>query len=687
LESLADQLNPFKRKNIAPVVFWSGRMAAGPVEKKMTLPMPDHFDGSLRIMAVAVSPEAMGSAQITCPVRGTLALRPNVPTFMSPGDVCELTTTVVRHMDSTASTSQCDVTLEVADNLKILSPAVQTVTVEPGQEESVSYKVQAMGKPGEVSLKLTARLGDESRTSSQSMSVRPASAFVTTVTSGRLQGGKETLPITRDLHDFGARQELTLSPIPLGMAAGLAGYLQDYPHLCSEQLSSHALATIALDGVPSFGLPRSETQKYVNKTMAVLASRQNNRGAFGLWYLQDGLEFDFPSLYATHFLMEASESDFSVPDSLLDKALEHLTEMAKGTPLSLEEVRNQAYAIYLLTRSGVVTSSYLARLRETLDKNYSGVWKQDTTALFCAASYDLMHNRKEAVRIFEAFRARPDEATMNGETWQYRDFHSPLTRNALYVYLLGRHFPEKISTLTPDDWNTITDPIKENRFSTLSAAYCLLALKSCSSTIGAPDFNPSVTEIDGSGAKTNQNPSGSGMIKLPISSTTREVKIKGHSGQPLLYYQLTQSGFDRQPVTIAEFHGLEVYRQITGKDGLPANVVKCGDELTVTIRVRSTGAQGNPQVAVVDLLPGGFEVENESVKKLETQERGGAVNAREDRVLIYTTVTNAIREYRYTIKAVNPGTYRIPAIMAEAMYDRAVTGHGESGQITVVKVN
>ena len=57
-------LNPFKRKRDKPVAYWSGIVDIGPeATRELTYTVPDSFNGTLRVMAVAVSPEAIGALE------------------------------------------------------------------------------------------------------------------------------------------------------------------------------------------------------------------------------------------------------------------------------------------------------------------------------------------------------------------------------------------------------------------------------------------------------------------------------------------------------------------------------------------------------------------------------------------------------------------------------------------------
>ena len=60
---LGANLNPFKRKTDQPVAFWSGIVDAGRPSKHADWTVPDYFNGSLRIMAVAVNDAGIGTAE------------------------------------------------------------------------------------------------------------------------------------------------------------------------------------------------------------------------------------------------------------------------------------------------------------------------------------------------------------------------------------------------------------------------------------------------------------------------------------------------------------------------------------------------------------------------------------------------------------------------------------------------
>ena len=93
-------------------------------------------------------------------------------------------------------------------------------------------------------------------------------------------------------------------------------------------------------------------------------------------------------------------------------------------------------------------------------------------------------------------------------------------------------------------------------------------------------------------------------------------------------------------------------------------------------------------MVITDLFPAGFE----AVWNEETEVEGDDIwvpqhtDLREDRMLSYGDVTNETRYLKYKLKAVNIGTYQIPSVYAESMYDRSIKALAVgNGQLKVEK--
>ncbi|HKP92336.1 MAG TPA: alpha-2-macroglobulin family protein, partial [Chthoniobacterales bacterium] len=249
------RLNPFKRVTEKPVVFWSGVIDADGTEREVTYDVPDYFDGTLTIMAVAIAPEAAGSAEKDAIVRGPFVITPSVPTVVAPGDRFEVGVTVANNVVGSGENAEVALTAEPSAQLEIVQAPAQPLHISEGRETTATFTVVAKDRLGAAGLTFHAFAGGgEESTRRATLSVRPAVPFVTAVRGGNFNGKSSELAIERKMHPEFRQLEATVSALPIGLARGLDFYLKNYPNGCSEQITSAAFARLLLAGEADFGL-------------------------------------------------------------------------------------------------------------------------------------------------------------------------------------------------------------------------------------------------------------------------------------------------------------------------------------------------------------------------------------------------------------------------------------------------
>ena len=165
----------------------------------------------------------------------------------------------------------------------------------------------------------------------------------------------------------------------------------------------------------------------------------------------------------------------------------------------------------------------------------------------------------------------------------------------------------------------------------------------------------------------------------------------GYAAGAAFYSQLT-----RGIPTDAAFHpasaGLEIERAVLTRGGGDADLsaVKQGDLLVLKTHVRSVAGPVE-NVVVETLLPSGLEVENPRLATTEelpwASESGleaAYVDFRDDRILAFGDLpANRWQTVYALVRAVTPGTFRLPPAHVEAMYDPALSATGARGTLTV----
>lgn len=694
-------LNPFKRKRAAPVVFWSKILESGPTRGEISYQVPDYFAGGLNILAVAVDRDAVGVARQHAIVKGPFVLTPNVPFFAAPGDEFLASVTVANQLEGAALTDKIRVNAELEGGLEFVEKPEEVVEIAPNKEVTLHFRLRTKEVLGNAAIKFSAQAGSERIEQTSTLSVRPAMPRRSVVQSGWFRTETHEVKIDHDFHAQFSKREAVVSTTPLGLARGLADYLREYPFGCSEQIISRAFPWLVLQDDASFGLEKAEAATVVETTIRQLASRQGPNGGFGYWQSESAEGFDYVSLYVLHFLTEAKAAGFRVPAPMMQAALRRIRFMADAKlsephrdyrgVLHYEQTRfeasMQAAAIYLLTRSEEVTTKYALQLGDRLKALVpEQLWQRDPSAAWLAATWRLLKKEDEASRLVRAHLAARANPLPLGE-WRF--YHeSPLTEEATTLTVLCRHFPEIAGKFGYDELRPVTEMVEQGAFHTLSAAWTVLALKAYAALSRDSGVRAGIAQ-GGMPPKTLAE-ARSGMVTARLSAGIARFFLQRDSDSKLgAWYQTVETGFDRSVPTEPDSRTLEVRRELLTESEEPASFAKVGETLMVRVTVRNTGQSPQPNVALSELLPAGFDFapgsDPHALKPgLGTLEGSDYVDVREDRALLFCGLkAGQTRTFTYSVRPTCAGAFVVPPACAESMYDRAVRAHSAAGKFTV----
>ena len=675
------KLNPFKRVTEKPVVFWSGIIDADKTQREVVYDVPDYFDGTLKIMAVAIANDTVGSNEREALIRGPFVITPSVPVLAAPGDEFETGVTVANNVEGSGQNAEVELLAQTNDKLSIVSGSTQTLRVAEGREQTAIFKFRATDKLGSGEVTFVAKANGQESKRRATLSVRPPAPYMTEVHSGSFKD-KIDIALTRDMHPEFRKLDATVSALPLGLARGLDSYLHDFPYGCSEQITSGAFCRLMLADESDFGLSRAEINKQLEHTFRILARRQNDQGAFGYWVPEPGDHISFVSAYVMDFLSESKAAGFAPPQDMFASGLRNLQKMVGKQPEDLTDARRVAYAIYVLTREGVITTNYILNLQDWLEKNHKDEWENDITGVYLAGALHLLHKDKDAERLIDSYKLDDRKNSLRD------DFFQPLGTNSQYIAVIAREFPTRLRKISAEQFQNMLKPIGDGQFNTLSSAYAVRALKAYSHAVKQNPPELSIAELHKDKSETRLVNGVKALLRAELSekaSGARFASAQRLSG-PGAFFQVVEAGFDRQVPGKALSDGLEIYREVLGKNNEAASRTKLGEQLHVRIHVRSLQHEPLTNVAIVDLLPGGFEVVDSSIHTGAGSNPGvDYVDVREDRAVFFVTVPTNALEIDYQIKSDNRGDFIVPPVFAQSMYDRNTKGRGVGGKITVTE--
>ncbi len=686
-EELARNLNPFKRGHKAPVAFWSGILPSDNTERTVEYRVPDYFNGTLRVMAVTVADDSIGVRQERTVVRNHFVLSPNVPPVVSPMDEVEIGLGVMNDLDTKDAETEVRVQMKPSDQFEVLKDGAAAVKIGRKQEKTFFFTVRVKNVLGAGSFAFTASGGGKSSTMTETVSIRPSMPYRTELETGKLKGGSAEVAIKRKMHPDFRALEANASYLPSGIAYGLKKFLDSYPYGCTEQIVSRAFPSLALRRQPDFGVSEKDALDAFAFVQKVLRFRQNQDGSFGLW-AANGIDSAFITAYAMHYLTDAREAGYPVDRDLFAGGLAALRAIAGEDPeYEHTPFDAAAYAIYVLTRNGAVTTSYINALREA--KGLGREWRQGPVAAYLAGAYALLKQQGEARSLLSAAFSADQRAYVN-------EYYSDLSQSALCLYMAARHVPEISGALADKAVERIADGVTQGKYNTISSAYSILGLTSYSATAALSSGERLRIYAKAEKEYEELKRSGQAVMKAAIPYGSSGVKID-NPAQDTVYYQVVQSGFDLEPPASVAKKGIEAFREYVDENGKPVQDVPIGSEIRARVRIRSIDPK-KPKiynVAIVDMLPSGFELVFDRAGSAPALGRGSTpagygtlqvdyVEPREDRILIFCTAESALKEFSYVIRPANKGRFAVPPVFAEAMYDKTIwTQHPSEGFLTV----
>jgi len=705
--ALLQNLNPFKRKHDKPMVYWSGIIKSDEQVRDITFTPPETFNGKVRIMAIAVAEEAVGSTQSQAFVRADLVIQPLVPTFVAPLDEFDVSVNVGNQIENAKAETVVTLRVSTKEKIELLSTQEVQMKIAPQRESVAHFKFKAKDMLGNADFKFEATAATKQHSIMHtSTSIRPASPYQTRLQVGRLTDKSMDIDVKNSLYNEYQTLELGVSPLPLSLMNGLMKYLEEYPYGCTEQLTSRAMVPLILSTRKEFKKDKQQSQKILQTLIDTLRTRQNPEGSFGLWAANHHGD-DFVSLYVIHFLIEAKARNQLTSPGILKEATDFLNSFVTEGPVNnVSDLRLKAYGIYLLARMEKIVTHQLMALEEKIQKNLKDdkSWKKDLAAAYMAATYQILQKTEQAEELIQGVESKRAIIRGRGE------YYDSMGHTAQLMYLLSQHFSNRLEKQESDLFAALIQNIQDNSYNSISSAYTLLAMDVYSKKFiqQYPEFYKAQETL--LGGQTRSLKSTQELFScVPFSPQAQSLTVYKTSAAPI-YYQTTIAGFDRQANTQPINKSIEIMREYTDTNQKPIEHVKIGEEIEVHIKIRSTHDAYLDSLAIVDLLPGGFEPVLESFKQFvstqnsDCDKEGGCeeqaqpetkkptdipdfmldyIDLREDRLILYGSANDKISEFTYRIKATNKGKFTVPPAFVESMYEKNIFSKTITRSITV----
>lgn len=673
-EELGRNLNPFKRRQNEPVAFWSGVIDSGPETKSLSYRIPDWFNGTVRVMAIAVSDETIGASETKLTVQAPIIISPTMPLMASPGDEFIVPVTLTNLL-SNSSKSNIKLNVSSDNNLSIEGAKSFDLSLANNADQTVFVKVKALNSLGNAELKFEASSGSEKVKAASTMSIRPALPYRTSIKTGFVKNSTVKLPVEREVFDAFAERDISLSYLPTGLAKGLWFYLKDYPYQCSEQITSMTWPYLYPNLVRELKINADLAKEKIDATISILQSRVRPDGSIGFWTNESRSEL-YLTNYCTLFLIDARDHGYYVSDTLYNSCIKGLTNVANRNETDTYTMMNRSFACYLLARSGTIATSYIEKLKQDIKRNPEAT--EGYTSLFLAGTQAILKQDLEAALLLSSVKK---DFKKGSETW-YAD---SLCYRSIYLDIVARHFPSKVNEIAPGLLEAIAEDLSFKQPSSLSANHALMGIESYIKRVSQNDTKQfSVHALDADKTKLALSLAGELLSSGKYPSNTVEIQIENQS-KANLFYQLTTAGFDLKLPTKEVKESIEIAREFTDAKGSKLTSFKVGDEVRVKLSIRSTSGKDISDIALVDLFPAGFEPDIASIRSgaFGSTWKPEFIDIREDRIVLHGTAGATLQNFVYAANIVNAGNFAVPPLFAEALYDRSITAYKPQDSIIV----
>lgn len=681
---------------IKTVALWSGIVRTdGAGRARIVLPA-GHFNGQLRIMAVAWTDTAVGSASKALVVREPVVADLSLPRFLSPGDrpaaTLEIDNIDGRPGAYLASTFGAG---------GISAPFSQTFRLGVGQRIAprIPFLAPAVTGVGELGFRVTGP--GFVTTKRYPIQTRLGWGPITRVAGAWQAPGEVFTPSPALLAGLAAgdvRLQVSYSPFQGFDPAAVALALERYPFGCTEQLASTGYARLYAATVPGAPSPRAG----LGASLGALLDRQSLDGSFGLWSVGDGEADAWLGAYATDFLFEARALGAPVPAESAEKAIAAMRQISRpdgeaqiGYRLSYPEgwtpdksetaaetkhmrSRASAYALYVLAEAG---RGDLPRLRWWHDVQM----KNEVSPLAMAqvgAGLDFMGDHARARTAFrQAVQALGYKDALD---W----YQTPLRDLAGVIALayeagetdIARGLQGRLTGAMrdPDTLNT------QEQAALLRAAHFMLK------AAGAP-------RIEAAGATALPTVGGAPRWAVGRLAAARFV----NRGAAPVWRTVTVRGTPLSaPPPAAD--GLTVAKTLFTLAGAPADLAHLRQGERLIVRIAGVSRQGRTvALAVNDPLPAGLEIEaplgpadglgegkdakSGAFKFLGVVSAPSARESRDDRYVAALSLPGGKPfAFAYIVRAVTPGAFFLPAAEALDMYHPGVAARSSPGRLTVI---
>ena len=691
----AGRVMPFR-----PVALWSGPInvdADGRAFVEFAVP---NYSGRLRVMTSVFGPRKMGGAEADVLVRDPITVQTTFPRHLAEADEPKIPVFVTNMTDQTES---IEVSIEAepkrqwATNfspdtsgeqpLEFLDGTTREIELGPDQSTTVYFQARVASQGGAASVFVIAESDEHRSIDEGTIPLRPRGPTERTIDELALDDGRYDLADRlRGWVPTSEESTFMVSAFPEPQAFDNLEHLIRYPYGCAEQTISSTRPMVYLpdlvEGIdPRVGGEGDSIRERVDAGISRILSMQNSSGGFRFWPTSRSEARPWVSAYALHFLMDAADRGYAVPQSRINRAADWLSNQVQASSSS-------AYEHYVLAMAGQSNAGDIRDAIDDLPSTLSG--RQRENAYLLKAALYLSGDRSFA----DDLRNPQVDSARDGRQSQW-GFYSDRRRRAMklgvFSELFGQHEDgeELVRAVTHD----LVSSNGRRSLTTQEMIWGVAGLGNWYRAEGLEDVEVALY-VNGQAVSTDNHASSHRTWWVNRASEFDDVSLQvernGYEGN--LSLMLRSQGVREEPTAQYGGRGLRVRRTLHDNSGteIDADSIELGDVIYVRLRLENLRSNTQRHLAMEGRLPAGFEVENPDLGAAELPEWAQSdwepdhVNVRDDRVEVFGEIARLdAATVVFPVRATLSGEYYLPSVDVEAMYDPEVWARSEGGRVRI----
>jgi len=569
------------------------------------------------------------------------------------------------------------------------------------------FRAKANMPVGAAKLIVTARAGGAEYKDTVDIPFLPAGPKEHAITKVKVAAGQLDLTKVAALKNWMPTSESTtfwLTNNPYGESFQHLSYLVHYPYGCIEQTTSSARPLLYVGALAEQVDPQLAELKIEDMVLSGinrLFSMETPEGGFGYWPGAT-TPVEWGTAYATHFLLDAKQAGYAVPEDRLKAVIawidNRVAQYERGDRIQKDRWNHydeeaEAYLQYVLARAGKGKKARILTLISRIAPDSKGELAEGLYML--KAALYLAGDRRYAgdLKKVDASPILPDRIN----DWS---FYSDQRRRG---FMLSTFFD-----LFGNDpaGEQLAQRVAENLamrpsyyYSTQELVWGVTGLGkwvNATASKGAVADGRLVAGGVEIKARAQKRKSNDKTWMLMRASEYKSLALDVPASAAGMWLVVSSEGVRPNGEYKVGGNGLSVsrtYRKLDGTEIDPSKgTLRLGDLVFVELEIENTSGMYMQNIAFVDRLPAGFEIENprlgRSTKldwaKDEDMWAVDFLNMRDDRLEAFGALApKQARKIVYTVRAVTSGKFAIPPVEAEAMYDPTLWARAAGGTAVI----